>query len=69
MTTEGVRQLLLASDRHRHSGHSSGSGRAGDKPIPPLRLDVSSCRGLDRAVRQAATTDGVKLRAALGLPP
>ncbi|KAL4419549.1 hypothetical protein ABPG77_006880 [Micractinium sp. CCAP 211/92] len=77
VTTVGVRQLLLAADGRRHSGHSSGSsgsgrgtasGSSGGSLAPRLRLDVSSCRGLDRAVRQAATLDGGKLRAALGLP-
>ncbi|KAL4431484.1 hypothetical protein ABPG75_006740 [Micractinium tetrahymenae] len=79
VTTDGVRQLLLASDRHRQSSSgaggqggsgagSGGGGGSGSRGGQPLRLDVSSCRGLDRAVRQAATLDGGRLRAALGLP-
>ena len=81
VTTEGVRQLLVAADGHaaaavaaaaRHSSSivsSSSNGGHSSAAREPFRLDVGSCRGLERGVRQAAALGMPQLRAALSLPP
>ena len=60
-----------ASSEARGSSSAAGdrSSAAGAGRRPPFRLDVGSCRGLDRQVRQAAALGMAQLRAALGLPP
>ncbi|KAI3424296.1 hypothetical protein D9Q98_009851 [Chlorella vulgaris] len=68
VSSEGVRQLLQAADMHAaeaacsaggSSSNSSGSGR------PVFTVDVGSCRGLERGVRQAAMLGMDQLREAL----
>jgi hypothetical protein len=77
-----VRRLLQAADAHAAAAAatldvSSISGGAQQRWQPEqqrqqqqqqrLQLDVSSCRGLERGVRQAASKGMQQLRAALGL--
>ena len=52
ITSDGLRRLFAAA--------------AARSAAAQLRVDVSSCRGLDRAVRQAATLGMAQLRTALG---
>ncbi|EFN51581.1 hypothetical protein CHLNCDRAFT_55036 [Chlorella variabilis] len=78
VTTGGVRQLLLAADRHAaeveasragsSTGSGGGGGGGGGQGRQAFTIDVSSCRGLERGVRQAATQGMRQLRSALGLP-
>ncbi|PSC74657.1 F-box LRR-repeat 6-like [Micractinium conductrix] len=67
VTTEGVRALLLAADAHAAAAAAQSAGSSGGGGGQLFHLDVSSCRGLERRVRQAATLDMPRLRAALGL--
>ena len=73
MTTDGVRRLLAAADRHRAAAAAARaadlSAAAAAVGLPEFSLDVSSCRGLDRRVRQAAAQGMQQLREALGMSP
>ena len=51
------------------SGGRTSSSSSSSMNREPFRLDVGSCRGLERGVRQAAAAGLPQLRAALGLPP
>lgn len=67
VSTEGVRQLLVAADGHAAAAAAAAGGGQGARE--PFRVDVGSCRGLERGVRQAAALGMPQLRGALGMPP
>ncbi len=60
-----MRRLLQAADAHAAAAAAAPTSRPRERQR--LQLDVSSCRGLERDVRQAASQGMQQLRAALGL--
>lgn len=57
-----------SSSTNGSGSDGSRNGSSSSMKREPFRLDVGSCRGLERGVRQAAALGMPQLRAALGLP-